>query len=145
MKTLIWRHRKENLKKCSLSGLESRRDILFFTYPAQLLPDLSNTLILKVDAPPLTQADGGYDLLLVDATWRYAEVMLRQLPHNLTARSLPSHFTTAYPRRQEVDGGLASVEALYLAHLILGRDREGLLDGYHWRDEFLLQNGLQKV
>lgn len=31
--TIVLRHRKENLKKCSLRGLESRQDFLFFTYP----------------------------------------------------------------------------------------------------------------
>jgi pre-rRNA-processing protein TSR3 len=40
------------------------------------------------------------------------------------------------------DNGLASVEALYLAHHILGRPVEGLLDHYHWAAEFLELNGL---
>ena len=34
------------------------------------------------------------------------------------------------------------VEALYLAHHILGRQTEGLLDHYHWADEVLRLNGL---
>jgi len=93
----------------------------------------------------LSLADASYNLLLVDATWRYADVMLKKLPENLPTRSLPPHFVTAYPRRQEVEGGLASVEALYLAHQILGRETEGLLDNYHWRHEFLLQNRLQSL
>ena len=35
--------------------------------------------------------------------------------------------------------GLASVEALYVAKRLLGDDDPSLLDGYHWKDEFLAQ------
>ena len=34
------------------------------------------------------------------------------------------------------------VEALFLAYHILGRPTEGLLDHYHWAEEFLKLNGL---
>ena len=37
------------------------------------------------------------------------------------------------------EGGLASVEAIYLAQRILGEDDLSILDGYRWRDEFLSQ------
>jgi ribosome biogenesis protein Tsr3 len=40
------------------------------------------------------------------------------------------------------DNGLASVEALYLAYHILGRPTDGLLDQYHWGEEFLRLNSL---
>ena len=33
--------------------------------------------------------------------------------------------------------GLASIEALYVAMKVLGFDDPSLLDGYHWKDEFL--------
>ena len=60
-------------------------------------------------------------------------------------RSL-SGYRTAYPRASkrgtDPDNGLASVEALFLAHHILGRPTAGLLDHYRWADEFLRLNGL---
>lgn len=129
------RHRKENVKKCSLRGLEST--LQFITYPAKELPNLTDYIILTPNAPLLTEAKG---LFLVDATWRYAADMIKHLPEGLTYRSLPPHFTTAYPRRQDEPHGLASIEALYLAYLITGRDPSSLLDHYYWKESFLTQN-----
>lgn len=141
--TILIRHRRENLKKCSLLGLEDHPDLLFFTYPKDPWPDLSSYLLLKVGAPPLSLADRTQGLLLLDGTWRLAAVMERQCP-TIEARSLPLHFRTAYPRRQtdcpDKEKGLATVEALYLAYWILGRSTDGLLDHYHWKQEFLSQN-----
>ncbi len=135
--TIILRHRKENLKKCSLRGLEKRSDLIFLTYPKDPIPDLTNYVSLKIDGPPLSKQEASCGLFLIDATWRYAEKMFNQLPHKFICRSLPPEARTAYPRRQEVEGGLASVEALYLAYSILGRSTEGLLDHYHWKEPFL--------
>ena len=138
--TIIWRHRRENLKKCSLRGLEGRGDLVFLTYPIDPLPDLSNYLLLKVGAPPLSIDDAHRGLFIIDGTWKLAAVMERGCPP-METRSLPGNFRTAYPRRQteclDPEKGLASVEALYLAHLILQRSVEGLLDRYYWKDLFL--------
>jgi rRNA small subunit aminocarboxypropyltransferase len=138
--TLILRHRRENLKKCSLRGLESREDCHFFTYPQGALPDLSNYLLLTLNAPPLTKEDASFGLLLIDGTWRYAEKMQKQLPTIQRCRSIPSGFKTAYPRRQDPEDGLASVEALFIAYLLTGRQPRGLLEHYHWRMPFLEKN-----
>lgn len=144
--TLILRHRKENLKKCSLRGLEGRPDFKFFTYPQDSLPPLEGTILLTLGAPILSEKDNAYGLCLVDATWRYAGVMLKNTPAFETCikRSLPPHLRTAYPRRQEdcpdPEAGLASIEALYAAYFLLGRNTEGLLDNYHWKESFLSVN-----
>lgn len=142
--TVILRHRRENLKKCSLSGLEGRSDFRFYTYPRDSLPLLPHYLLLKVGAPPLTEADGEKGLLLIDGTWRLAEKMEKSLGQNLETRSLPAHFRTAYPRRQtdcpDPEAGLSSLEALYIAYFILKRPLEGLLDRYHWKTDFLALN-----
>ena len=144
--TVILRHRKENLKKCSLRGLEQRSDMLFFTYPKQTLPGLSGYILLTMDAPPLTADDASFGLFLIDATWDYAEIMYQQLkqPHLFEKRSLPNHYRTAYPRAQrgccDPIRGLASVEALHIAYHILNRNCTGLLDHYHWKEAFLLKN-----
>lgn len=148
-KNIILRHRKENLKKCSLRGLETREDFLFLTYPKDLPFDFSHCIVLSLNAPLLTKEDDMHPLLLIDATWRYASAMLEKIkPHTSCDlyRSLPSHFRTAYPRRQEdcplKEQGLASVEALYLAYHLLGRDTTGLLDNYYWKESFLQKNDL---
>lgn len=144
--TTILRHRKENLKKCSLHGLEPREDLHFLTYPIDPIPFLENGILLDLDAPPLSREDHGRSLFLIDGTWKYAAVMSRQLPYpeKWTRRSLPPEIQTAYPRKQtdciDPKRGLASVEALYIAHLILGYEIEGLLDHYYWKKEFLELN-----
>ncbi|NGX38731.1 MAG: hypothetical protein KR126chlam1_00041 [Chlamydiae bacterium] len=139
--TIILRHRKENLKKCSLRGLEKRSDIRFYSYPlAEEQPDLSAYVVLSMDGPPLTANDRDKGIFLIDGTWRYAEKMGRSIHGPNLVRSLPS-VRTAYPRKQEdcpdPTRGLASVEALYLAYMILGRNTDGLLDHYYWKEEFL--------
>ncbi len=146
---LIIRHRKENLRKCSLRGLEERSDFLFFTYPEcalqGTLPPLDGYLLLDIDGEELSPVDQS-PCILVDATWRYAAVMLRQLPQLAVCkrRRLPSSWRTAYPRCQtacaDPERGLASVEALYAASVIMGQPIEGLLDSYYWKQQFLEKN-----
>lgn len=143
MKTYILRHRRENLKKCSLSGLEKHPDLEFFTYPVEQLPDLPY-LILKVGAPPLSKEDADKPLLLIDGTWKLALTMEKNLPKQFEARSLPGSFRTAYPRRQtdcpDPNAGLSSVEALYLVHHLLGKSTEDLFRHYYWKEQFFTIN-----
>lgn len=144
--TVVIRHRLENLKKCSLRGLEERSDFLFITYPYDTLPPLHNYLLLTLNAPPLTEADQSHGLLILDATWRYAAKMVKPLEKQpiLIPRSLPAHYRTAYPRRQQdcpdPERGLASLEAIFLCYLILKRETKGLLDNYYWKQQFLNLN-----
>ena len=146
--TIILRHKKENLKKCSLRGLETRTDMKFYTYPRNPLPDLSTYVLLTLDAPFLSMQDADLGLFLIDGTWKHAEVMHRMLPNprKFQCRSLPNIYQTAYPRRQddcpEPSRGLASVEALFLAYLLMGRNTDGILDHYYWSNDFLKRNKL---
>lgn len=145
-KTLIIRHARENLKKCSLRGLESSGDYLFLTYPGLVLPDLTGYFLLSIEGEVLSSEDSTKGMLLLDGTWRYAMKMQKFVLErfDLPKRKLPDQFRTAYPRRQEEcldpERGLASIEALYAANFLLGRKTEGLLDNYHWKDEFLVKN-----
>lgn len=141
--TVILRHVRENLNKCSLKGLEDRPDFLFLTYPLESLPLFDNMLLLTVDAPPLSEEDREKKLFFIDATWRLASKMEKFVDKQakFEKRSLPSHFRTAYPRRQtgcsDPERGLATLEAIYIAFLLTGRSVEGLLDNYYWKDSFL--------
>ena len=141
--TTILRHKRENLKKCSLSGLEGRPDFQFLTYPLPNLPNLDQYCILSLDAPPLSHEDAERGIFLIDGTWRYARTMSQIIPKKglHVFRSLPPCLQTAYPRRQpdcpDPTRGLASIEALYAAYFILGRSTEGLLDHYYWKEQFL--------
>jgi len=145
--TLVMRHRKENLRKCTLRGFGKRADFAMLSFPEDDLPDVTGRIFLTLDAPPLSADDAGADLLLLDATWRNARKMCNALGRELdaaTPRSIPDGFVTAYPRAQtecpDPQRGLASIEALYIAYHILGRDTAGLLDDYRWADQFLAAN-----
>lgn len=91
----------------------------------------------------LSTADRGADLLLVDCSWRRVPRLLRTVDGPLRPRRLP-HLVTAYPRRSRTfpdpAEGLASVEALFAATLLLGRPWPELLAAYRWREEFLREN-----
>jgi len=145
--TCIIRHRRENLKKCSLRGLEGNDGFSFFLYPNCIsqLPVFPQYVLLDLDGEPLTQADSKAGLIVIDATWRLAQKMMQQLHglHSLPKRSIPAGFITAYPRRQQdckdPTAGLASIEALYIAYRILQRDATLLLDHYYWKEQFLQQ------
>jgi pre-rRNA-processing protein TSR3 len=147
--TIILRHRKENLKKCSLRGLETNKDFLFFTYPKDILNiNFSNYIMLTMNAQTLLPEDMHKGLLLIDATWKYADKIIKKYSSNtsLEKRSIPKHYQTAYPRCQthcpDPNRGLASIEALYIAFLITGKPAETLLDNYHWKELFLKINNL---
>ncbi|MDB6080813.1 MAG: hypothetical protein JWO53_85 [Chlamydiia bacterium] len=148
--TCIIRHSRENLKKCSLRGLEGRCDFNFFVYPncCTTLPDLSNYVVLDLDGPALSKDDSSRGLILIDATWRLAGKMVQQLKelYPVPKRSIPPGFKTAYPRRQDdcsdPTAGLASIEALYIAYRLLGRNGEFLLKDYYWKELFLQKNEL---
>ena len=143
--TVIIRHTRENLKKCSLRGLEKRKDFQFFTYPAckDKMPDLTGYLLLDVEGAPLSEKDGDKGLILLDGTWRLAEKMKHNIPalQGLERRSIPQGYKTAYPRRQDdcpdPEAGLASIECLYIAYLLSGRSTKGLLDDYYWKEQFI--------
>jgi len=143
--TIIVRHPKENPKKCSILPLRGREDLVFLKHPVAEKPDLAGYVRLAADGPELSPADKNSGLLLLDASWRWAESMTRGFL-DVPPRSLHG-YRTAYPRvsKRGTDpgNGLASVEALFLAYHILGRPTAGLLDHYRWREEFLRLNGLE--
>ena len=144
MTTIVMIHRKENLKKCSVWPLHTRDDFRFHTFPFEI-PTLNaeSTVRLGIGGTPLSMEDTKKHLLVLDATWRLAPQMERPFM-DIPVRSIPS-FVTAYPRvagdSTDPKDGLATIEAIYCAHLILGWKTEGLLEHYRWKEQFLQQNG----
>ena len=135
----VIRHQKERRSKCSLTALEEREDITFYKANQGWGFDVTGFTVLALDAPELSVADAGRPLLLLDSTWRLLPQLQACLYGSAVSRTLPS-VDTAYPRVSKLTkdplGGLASIEALYLAKLILGERDDSLLDFYYWRDEF---------
>ena len=139
--TTVIRHPRERIAKCSLRGLHGRTEMTFLRAAKGYTFDATGFTLLAVDARPLTAADAERPLLLLDSTWRWLPWLRECLMGSPVCRSVPAHVRTVYPRVSRVfedpRGGLASVEALYVARRILGDDDPSLLDGYHWKDQFL--------
>ena len=137
---LIVVRRGEDPRKCTVRPLRGTPGLEFLPYPLRARPDLSRHLLLAPDAPPLTPADAGRPLLLLDASWRHAAAM-RKAVAPVEARSIPPGWLTAYPRRSKIhadpETGLATVEALYAALCTLGIRDDALLRFYPWRAAFL--------
>ncbi len=137
----VIRHPKERISKCSLRHLHDRPEFTFLKARPGLQFDATGFILLSITAPVLSADDSGHPLLLLDSTWRLLPKLQRCVTGEPLRRSLPAGTQTAYPRVSRVfedpGDGLASIEALFLAKLILGERDPSLLDGYRWRDEFL--------
>lgn len=139
-------HPKERRSKCTVEPLRGHPDFVFWKFPRNGPQPLGNYVRLGLGGPLLGDADRDKGLLVLDGTWRLAERMLPKFEH-LPVRSLPA-WRTAYPRNSKLfddpHTGLATIEAIYAAYQQLGRPTDGLLDEYHWRDEFLRINKERK-
>ena len=139
----VIRHPKERIAKCSLRFLHDREEFTFLRARDGFTFDATGFLLLEVDAPPLTAADRGAPILLLDSTWRYLPKVKACVTGTPIPRSIPAGVRTAYPRKSRLfddpEAGLASIEALYAAKRILGEDDPSLLEGYRWTEEFLAQ------
>lgn len=140
--TILVVHPKERRSKCTVEPLRGRPDFVFWNYPHPDARVPAGYVRLGLGGPELTHADARCGLLLLDGTWRLTAAMERSFSH-LPVRSL-SGWHTAYPRVSKLfddpPQGLATIEALFAAYCILGRDTAGLLDAYRFRDEFLERN-----
>jgi pre-rRNA-processing protein TSR3 len=140
---LILRDPRESAAKCSLTPLRGMRGIAFVEHRSARRLAAGERILLHPEGVELDPADRGKDLLLIDCSWRRVPRLLRAVDGVLHPRRLPA-FASAYPRRSKTHPdpvqGLASVEALYLATLILGAPRPELLSHYRWRAEFLAAN-----
>ena len=140
--TIIVVHPRENRRKCSVEPLRGREGFVFWKHPHRGPEPLSGYCRLGLGGSPLTPADCDRGLLVLDGTWRLASRMEPEYAE-LPIRSL-GPWQTAYPRRTKVfedpAAGLATIEAIYAAYIQMGRDVTGLLEQYHWADEFLSRN-----
>lgn len=141
--TIIVVHPRERRSKCTVEPLRGRDGFVFWQFPEPGNEPLDGYVRLGFGGPVLNQADDGHrGLLVLDGTWKLAgrmENVFREIP----IRSLPET-ATAYPRKSKVfddpHGGLATIEAIFVANRLLGRPTADLLNDYHWRDEFLAAN-----
>ena len=140
---LILRDGRESPAKCSLTPLRGVAGVRFARYdPARRL-EAGGRVLLHPDGEELGPADRGRDLLLIDCAWRRVPSLLRTVDGALLPRRLQG-FTSVYPRKSKTHSdparGLASIEALFMATLLLGEPRPELLAKYRWRAAFLAAN-----
>jgi pre-rRNA-processing protein TSR3 len=140
--TVLVVHPREKRRKCTLEPLRGTPGFVFWKFPRRGPQPLAGYVRLALEGPLLTPADRPGGLLILDGTWKRAAVMEREF-HAVPPRSLLP-WRTAYPRtskvREDPHAGLATIEALYAASLQMGREVEGILDHYHWADDFLAAN-----
>ena len=134
-------HPRERRAKCTVQPLRNRPGFIFYKHP-RTPQSLPGYVRLGLGGPVLSEADADSGLLVLDGTWRWVEPMER-LAASIPVRSLPP-LVTAYPRSSKVsedpDGGLATIEAIYAAYRLLGRDTASLFEHYRWGEQFIEQN-----
>ena len=140
---LVLRDPRESRRKCSLTPLVGLAGIRFVDYDPERVVEAGGRVLLHVEGEEIGAGDRGRGLLLIDCAWRRVPKLLRTVEGAVLRRRLP-HLASAYPRRsrtfEDPDQGLASVEALYAASVLLGEARPELLAGYRWREQFLAAN-----
>jgi pre-rRNA-processing protein TSR3 len=145
--TIIVVHPKERRSKCSVQPLRGREGFVFWKYPRRGEQPLENYVRLGFGGPLIGPEDRERGLLILDGTWRWAASMEADYA-DVPVRSLPP-WKTAYPRVSQLfedpSEGLATIEALFAAYYLMGRDTQGLLDEYRWGEEFRRLNGVVKA
>jgi pre-rRNA-processing protein TSR3 len=140
----VIRDGRESPKKCSVLALRGLPGVEIRSWVRDEPVDADGLTLLHPDGAPLSRADRGRPVLLLDSSWRHLPVLLRDLRGDFVLRSLPGGIETAYPRRSKNSEdpalGLASVEALYVASVILGDRRDDFLAAYRNAPEFLDRN-----
>jgi pre-rRNA-processing protein TSR3 len=130
----ILRDRRESPKKCSIAHLRGFPGVELRVWSRGEPVPADGFAVLHHEGSPLTPADRGRPILLVDCSWQHVNVLLCDLRGDFVLRSLPEGLTTAYPRRSKLfedpRAGLATIEALYAASVILGDPREDVLATY---------------
>ncbi len=143
---VLLRLNKESPRKCSLTPLRQRSDLQLRWIHCAIgdIVEVGEVTLLHPEGEPLSQADAGRPLLLVDSSWRDLPRVLRSVHGRLHRRALPAGLTSAYPRRsnlfQDPAAGLASIEALHAACALLGQRDDTLLHEYRWAEEYLRLN-----
>jgi pre-rRNA-processing protein TSR3 len=134
---------REPAAKCSVTPLRGMPGVRFEPIFGGRRVDAGRRIWLHPDGEELTPADRGPGLLLVDCAWHRVPKLAKFVDGALLRRRLPP-LVTAYPRRSKLardpEHGLASVEALYAALVILGTPAPELLAQYRWAGDFLEAN-----
>ncbi len=146
----------EKPNKCTILPQAERSDfkVRRFSRDRGISPLIGQWLLhpdgVEIDVRTSNSLDGfGQEptpvLSVVDCNWRRLAGILCKVEGPLPPMvKIPSGFETAYPRKnsQNLDpqGGLATIEAIFIAAGLMGQWDPSLLDKFHWRREFFQIN-----
>ena len=137
----------ETANKCTILPLDYRAD--FHLYRGSYHGRLTADVLLHPKGEPLEllreRLIAPASLALIDCVWRRLDPIIQGLEAPLPIlASIPSDFVTAYPRVSKFDfdpeGGLATIEALFVGAALLGQWDLSLLREYFFAEEFLQRN-----
>lgn len=143
----------ETKNKCTIAPQTTREDFRISRARGQrsITPFISE-ILLHHEGLSLASLNRNeketYGIACIDCVWRRLPILMRKIPSPLPQLvSIPSSFVTAYPRRSkntgdDPTGGLATIEALFIAASFLGKWDETLLSKYYFSDLFLEMNKL---
>ncbi len=139
----------ETPNKCTIMPLLYRTD--FKILRGSMAHTLRADILLHPEGEPLTSmtlAKGSVkSLAAIDCIWRRLGPILEAVdrPHPRLV-SIPPGFVTAYPRTSRKDfdpeGGLATIEAIFIAAAFVGSWDLSLLQEYFFAEKFLAMNDL---
>ena len=145
--------RTERPKKCTILPLAYREDFHIVRFDRRYpIRPLAGSVLLHPDGDLLTtqgtariERREGIVLSAIDCNWRRLDAIVGRIVGPLPPQvRIPDGFLTAYRRRNQRDldpeGGLATIEALFLASAFLGVWDESLLKEYAMGAEFLAVN-----
>ncbi|MGE3262676.1 MAG: hypothetical protein AB7K68_12920 [Bacteriovoracia bacterium] len=138
----------ENPRKCTIHPVGGREDFKIRYFKGNNpIPKFESDCLLHIDGLDLStlKEKSFRSIALVDCTWKKVGAALQRVEGNLpTLVRIPEGFTTAYPRKNkqglDPEGGLATIEALFIAAAFLGMWDESLLEKFHFKDKFLAEN-----
>lgn len=155
----------ETANKCTIAPLAPRTDFrLFPVHGEGALGPLSAPILLHHEGQCLTTLASLPRpipaLASVDCVWRRLPRLLERIgwvgEKKPILAKIPDGFKTVYPRvgssRTDPGGGLATIEAIFIASAILGRYDATLLSHYYFAQPFIdlntrrfLELGIQEV
>lgn len=137
----------ETSNKCTILPLAYRSD--FNIMRGDKARTLAADILLHPEGVPLQSLNREefpvQRLAAIDCVWRRLSPILQKIaqPLPLLVR-IPAEFVTAYPRASRKDfdpeGGLATIEAIFIAAAFLGNWDQSLLREYYFAEKFIEDN-----
>lgn len=139
----------ESANRCTIAPLAERPDFRIIQvrhHEGRALGPFQSPVLLHPDGECLTGwATPVSGIATIDCVWKRLPTLLSRLATPLPQLvRIPAGFVTAYPRTnkhgQDPEGGLATIEAIFIAAALLGRWDVTLLSRYYFGRRFVELN-----